>query len=63
MSDATAVAKAPHEPRVNRGGRRHTRFLRREALRGYSLLSPTLLVIAFGMCAPFAIMAVMSFWT
>ena len=38
-------------------------FLRSEALCGYSLLSPTLLVIAFGMCAPFAIMAVMSFWT
>ena len=37
--------------------------MRSEALRGYTLLSPTLLVMAFGMCAPFAIMVVMSFWT
>jgi spermidine/putrescine transport system permease protein len=38
-------------------------FLRSEALRGYALLSPTLLVMVFAMCAPFAILVVMSFWT
>ncbi len=38
-------------------------FLRSEALRGYVLLSPTLLVMAFAMCAPFAILLTMSFWT
>ncbi len=38
-------------------------FLRSETLRGYTLLSPTLLVVAFSMCVPFAIMVVMSFWT
>ena len=38
-------------------------FLRSEALRGYTLLSPTLLVMAFAMCAPFAILVAMSFWT
>jgi len=38
-------------------------FMRSEALRGYTLLSPTLLVMAFAMCAPFAILVVMSFWT
>ena len=38
-------------------------FLRSEALRGYTLLSPTLIVMAFAMCVPFAIMVAMSFWT
>jgi spermidine/putrescine transport system permease protein len=38
-------------------------YLRSEALRGYTLLSPTLLVMLFAMCAPFAILMVMSFWT
>jgi spermidine/putrescine transport system permease protein len=38
-------------------------FLRSEAVRGYTLLSPTLFVMAFTMCAPFAILVAMSFWT
>ncbi|MCP4937053.1 MAG: ABC transporter permease [bacterium] len=38
-------------------------FLRSEAIRGYTLLSPTLLVMLFSMCVPFAIMVIMSFWT
>ncbi|MDH3378404.1 MAG: ABC transporter permease [Gammaproteobacteria bacterium] len=38
-------------------------FLRSEAIRGYTLLSPTLVVMMFGMCAPFAIMVAVSFWT
>jgi spermidine/putrescine transport system permease protein len=38
-------------------------FMRSEALRGYSLLSPTLLIMAFGICIPFAILITMSFWT
>jgi spermidine/putrescine transport system permease protein len=38
-------------------------FLRSEGLRGYTLLSPTLLVMAFSMCVPFAMMVAMSFWT
>ena len=37
--------------------------MRSEGLRGYTLLSPTLLVMAFGICVPFAIMVTMSFWT
>jgi len=37
-------------------------YLRYEALRGYSLLLPTILVMAFSMCVPFAIMVVVSFW-
>ncbi len=38
-------------------------FMRSEALRGYTLLSPTLIVMAFSMCVPFAIMVAMSFWS
>lgn len=37
-------------------------FLRSEALRGYTLLSPTLIVMAVGICIPFAILSAMSFW-
>ncbi len=52
-------------PGAGRGWRSRLRamYLRSEALRGYTLLSPTLIVMAFAMCAPFAILAVMSFWT
>jgi len=39
------------------------RFLRSEALRGYTLLSPTLILMALAMCAPFAFLVAMSFWT
>ena len=38
-------------------------FMRSEALRGYTLVSPTLLIMAFGICIPFAILVTMSFWT
>ena len=38
-------------------------FLRSEPLRGYTLLTPTLLIMAFGICIPFAILIAMSFWT
>ncbi len=34
-----------------------------EGLRGYSLLSPTLVVMLFSMCVPFAMMVILSFWT
>ncbi|MFP6729394.1 MAG: ABC transporter permease, partial [Alphaproteobacteria bacterium] len=37
--------------------------MRSEPLRGYTLLSPTLLIMAFGICIPFAILITMSFWT
>ena len=38
-------------------------FLRSEPVRGFALLSPTLLVMLAGMCVPFAILVAMSFWT
>jgi len=34
-----------------------------EAVRGYTLLSPTLLLMLFAMAAPFLLMVVLSFWT
>lgn len=38
-------------------------LLRNEALRGYSLLLPTLIVMTVGICVPFAILVTMGFWT
>jgi spermidine/putrescine transport system permease protein len=63
LSDTITIANRP--ARAGRGwrSRLRTAFLRSEALRGYALLSPTLIVMVFAMCAPFAILVVMSFWT
>jgi spermidine/putrescine transport system permease protein len=38
-------------------------FLRSEALRGYALISPTVLIMIVAMCVPFAITIIVSFWT
>ena len=38
-------------------------FLRSESLRGYTLLSPTLLVMLTAMCVPVALLVAYSFWT
>ena len=38
-------------------------YLRSDTLKGFTLLSPTLLVMGLTMCIPFGIMIVMSFWT
>ena len=40
-----------------------TMFMRSEALRGYTLLSPTLIIMAIGILVPFAILLTLSFWT
>ena len=50
-------------PKGNPLGRLHALFLRSEPVRGFTLLSPTLLVMLAGMCAPFVILVAMSFWT
>lgn len=44
-------------------GRLYALFLRSEPVRGFALLSPTLLIMLAGMCIPFAILVAMSFWT
>ena len=38
-------------------------FVRSESARGYSMLSPTLMVMALCMCVPLVLMIVYSFWT
>jgi len=63
LNDGTAVADPNPAPPKRWLGRLRALFLRSEALRGYTLLSPTLIVMAFSMCVPFAIMVLMSFWT
>jgi spermidine/putrescine transport system permease protein len=54
------MASVTHQGRVNW---LRAILLRHEALRGYALLSPTLFVMAAGICIPFAILATISFWT
>ena len=63
LSDSTVVAGAVPERHKDWLPQLRALFLRSEALRGYTLLSPTLIVIGFSMCVPFAIMVAMSFWT
>jgi spermidine/putrescine transport system permease protein len=63
LSESTALAGAVPELPKSWGARLRVLFMRSESLRGYTLLSPTLIVMAFTMCAPFAIMVAMSFWS
>lgn len=44
-------------------GRLRALFMRSEGLRGYALLSPTLLVMAATMCVPIGLTIAYSFWT
>ncbi|MCP4472265.1 MAG: ABC transporter permease [Gammaproteobacteria bacterium] len=66
MSESVTGAASPAEQnRPETGWRSRLRafYHGSEALQGYTLLSPTLLVMLFSMCAPFALMVLMSFWT
>ena len=63
MSDVTVTSDAALETRKSWSRRLRARFLRSEGLRGYVLLSPTLIVMGITMCIPFAIMVAMSFWS
>ena len=66
MSELAATAKNAAElSKTNLGWRSRIRafYHRSEAVQGYTLLSPTLLVMLFSMCVPFAMMVVLSFWT
>jgi spermidine/putrescine transport system permease protein len=62
LSNDTAIAGVTETP-MKWLPRLRALLMRSEALRGYTLLSPTLIVMVFSMCAPFAIMVAMSFWT
>lgn len=63
MTDGTNIAVASVEHNEPRTSYLRALFMRSESLRGYALLSPTLAVMLFSMCAPFALMVIMSFWT
>jgi len=62
---ATAVQDSIESTRPASGWRARIRafYYSSEAFKGYTLLSPTMLVMLFSMCVPFAMMVVMSFWT
>jgi len=53
------VSKPPRSWR----GRLRAIYQGSEAVQAYTLLSPTLMVMLFSMCVPFAMMVVLSFWT
>ncbi|WP_455372520.1 ABC transporter permease [Limibacillus halophilus] len=61
-SAAPAAASAGRPARSLRA-RLSAAFTRSEGLRGYTLLSPTLVVMVLMMVAPFLLMVTMSFWT
>lgn len=63
MSGEPALSAAS-VPEKSSGIGRFTMLLQKsEAARGFSLLSPTLLIMAVGILVPFAILIVMSLWT
>ena len=63
MSDSAALAGTQPDQRPSFGERIRRFYSRSEAMRGYTLLSPTLLVMVTMLCIPFGIMILMSFWT
>ena len=63
MSDDIIGISVPLHRSTTRRGRLYAWYLSSDALKGLTLLSPTLLVMGFAMCIPFGIMVVMSFWS
>ena len=63
MSSTATFDDAKTPPLRRAAGWLNAVYLRSEALRGYTLLSPTLLVMAIGIIVPFGILLTMSFWT
>lgn len=63
MSVEPAAAALSSLAPLPKTGRLSMMLQRSETLRGYSLLSPTLLIMALGILIPFGILIVMSFWT
>jgi spermidine/putrescine transport system permease protein len=63
LTESTAIAGGVAKPRRSLPARLRAAYMRSETLRGYTLLSPTLVVMLLCMCVPFAIMVAMSFWT
>jgi spermidine/putrescine transport system permease protein len=66
MSDQVAATENEAEVRKSRSnwrGRLRAIYQGSEAVQAYTLLSPTLAVMLFSMCVPFAMMVILSFWT
>ena len=63
MIETTIKVSAPALRSRSWRGRLHALYLRSDTLKGFTLLSPTLLVMGLTMCIPFGIMVAMSFWT
>ena len=63
MSADQATVTPGHTAPLPKTGRFSRMLQRSETLRGYSLLSPTLIIMALGILIPFGILIVMSFWT
>ncbi|MDE0972911.1 MAG: ABC transporter permease [Arenicellales bacterium] len=63
MTETTIEVSAPTPRTRSWRVRLHALYLRSDTLKGFTLLSPTLLVMGLTMCIPFGIMIVMSFWT
>lgn len=63
MSVETAIAVQSSSVPLPKIGRFSMMLQRSETLRAYSLLSPTLIIMAIGILIPFGILIVMSFWT
>ncbi len=57
QSEATGGMTIPRKSRLSK------LLHRSEALRGYALMSPTLIILTIGIILPFVILLVMSFWT
>ena len=62
MIETTIGDSAPAPRSRSWRGRLYTWYLRSDGLKGFTLLSPTLLLMVFAMGIPFGIMVVMSFW-
>jgi spermidine/putrescine transport system permease protein len=58
-----ALPAAPPEARRHSAGRISRLMHRSESLRGYTLLSPALLVLGMAILIPFALLVTMSFWS
>lgn len=61
QSSSAELIAAPRP--IRPPGRISRLFHRSEALRGYALMSPTLVILTIGVIVPFLILLVISFWT
>jgi len=63
VTDNTATLRSTLPRSTKSGGWLSSLLMRFEALRGYLLLSPTLLIMIIGICVPLFILVGMSLWT